>query len=65
MERTTKGKANKAAWPGSQPLFDSLRHGITELESKIKELKDARDTVKNVHIVMDKSAWGEACGSVS
>ena len=63
MERITKNKAGKAAWPSSQALFDALRKAC-ELEVDIKELRDARDTIKNVHNTIDRPAFGGACGSV-
>ena len=64
MQRITKDKAEKAAWPGTQPVFDALRRGCTELERQAKHLHDARDTIKDVHIAMNTTEFGSACGSV-
>lgn len=64
MQRITKNKADKAAWPGSQALFDSLRKGLVQLEQQSKHLKEACEAVKNVHTVIDQVAFGGACGNV-
>jgi len=65
MDRLTKGKAGIAAYPLSQPLFNALRDGLDELGKQAKQLEEARDTIKNCHIAVDKVDFGNACGSVS
>lgn len=65
MDRIKKDKDDEAAWPSSRPLFNSLRCGCDELDKKAAELREARDTIKDLHVTVDGVAFGQACGAVS
>ncbi|KAF1346223.1 hypothetical protein BDV97DRAFT_401571 [Delphinella strobiligena] len=64
MERLAKEKAGMAAFSSSQALFDALREGVTDLDQHLQQLKDARDTIKNAHFAVDRTAFGTARDSI-